>query len=360
MRVLVFSTQHLETGGIESHLKEFCLHLHKSGVDIDLLVTSAAMSAETEAYYQGLCSHVFLCKAKKSTFRFLWLYAVLFRLKFATYNAVYTNGQGESIWFLSRLLSRKSWWVHHHHTAGDAADQSYWGPRYWRALRAADRLIACSTTNAHTMSQALNRRVDTVPCFSRAVKPVLPTDRQARRIRLGYYGRLIPEKGIDLLCRLSDDAELSDVEFHVWGEGNAYPPAFFDQYPNVAFHGAFAGTEKLTGVLNSLDALLLLTTNAEGLPISLLEAMSAGLPWLATDRGGIADIALDPNATRVIPATAEYAQVKKAVSALATDLRQGSISGQQQMALYARKFSASVLVQQWRDMLNLNTLTPQA
>lgn len=98
---------------------------------------------------------------------------------------------------------------------------------------------------------------------------------------------------------------------------------------------------------------MLLSTHPEGLPISLLEAMSAGLPWLATDRGGITDIAIDPLSTRVIPANSTYEQFKSAVVAFANDLRLNKVSRAAQEDLYNKKFSAKALVQRWNEALSL-------
>lgn len=313
------------------------------------------MRPETETFYRQVCRNVFLGKASQAVARLGWLFYTLTSIRFNKYEAIYTNGQGESVYFLASILATNTWWVHHHHTAGDADDQTRWGKRYRKALQITNSVIACSQRNAKMMELALNRRVDSIPCFSRAVLPIPNNSPLSRRIRLGYYGRLIPEKGIDLICKLSEDVDLVDIAFHIWGEGDAYPVSFFTRYANVTYHGSFDGLKKLTQVLHSLDGLLLLTKNAEGLPISLLESMSAGLPWLSTDQGGIPDIALDPTATRVISSAASYDQIKKAVLALAADLRMGRISGQQQVALYARKFSADVLVNQWRSVLKLDT-----
>ncbi|RZK52215.1 MAG: glycosyltransferase family 1 protein [Hymenobacter sp.] len=176
-------------------------------------------------------------------------------------------------------------------------------------------------------------------------------------LHFGYYGRLIPEKGIEVLRQLSEDPTVAGIEFHIWGEGEAYQADFFARHPQLRYHGPFAGRSELQAVLSGLDAYLLLSTHPEGLPIALLEVMSTGLPWLATDRGGVADIACDPLATRVIPMTSTYPEIKAAVLALAADIRAGRVSRTAQKALYATTFSSQVLVQRWRETLGLPPAT---
>jgi glycosyltransferase involved in cell wall biosynthesis len=348
--ILVFSTQYMPTGGIESHLKEFCYRMHESGVQIDLVITNSKMLPETEEFFRKNCRRVFLCKRGRSLDRMLWLLLSGIRLSGHFYDALYTNGQGESIILFSKLVRRNTW-VHHHHTAGDASDQKTWGNEYKKVFDVADKIIACSGVNARNMEIKLSRQVLNIPCFSRTASGARPEKRNY--LKFGYYGRLIAEKGIDLLCNLSNDVDLKGIEIHIWGEGQDYPPGFFVNYPDIHYHGAFFGDKELNAIIGQLDAYLLISTHPEGLPISLLEVMSAGLPWLATDRGGIPDIACDPVSTRVIPAFSEYQDVKAAVLSLASDINDGKIDRDLQKDLYHKKFSASVLTNRWFGVLEL-------
>ncbi|TWW00171.1 glycosyltransferase family 4 protein [Chitinophaga pinensis] len=353
-RILVYSTQLMETGGIESHLLEFCRQMAANGTEIDLVVLNAATTGETEQFYRSICRKVLFGRHGRSYKRLLWMLQTGIKLRSSRkYDAVYTNGQGESIWMLSRMLPGYATWVHHHHTSGDAKDQATWGEKYKKTLYTANTIIACSHRNAGDMQSVLQRPVDTIPCFSRNVE-VSFADNNSGKLRFGYYGRLIAEKGIDLICRMSEDADIkNEVEFHLWGEGKNYPAPYFDQYPNVHYHGTFAGEAGLKSAIAQLDAYLLLSVHPEGLPISLLEAMSAGLPWLATDRGGIPDIACDPLSTRVISASSDYEAAKNAVLAFAKDIRSGLVTKTTQKELYANRFSAVALRTAWSNVLGL-------
>ena len=283
--VLVYSTQHMPTGGIESHLQEFCHRLAGCGMQIDLIILNAVMFPDTKSLFQKICRKVYFGNQGKSYLRIFWLFLIKMKLLSRRYDAVYTNGQGGTISLSAKLFSRGSHWVHHHHTSGDTADQLTWGTGYRGALTSAHTLIACSARNASEISSVLKRPVKSIPCFSREI-PMNTCSTKREKLRFGYYGRLIPEKGIDLLCRLSMDKELNEIEFHIWGKGDAYPSHFFSAYPDLHYHGAFSGELELVKVIETLDAYLLLSSHPEGLPIALLEVMSAGLPWLASDRRG--------------------------------------------------------------------------
>jgi len=317
-------------------------------VEMDLVVLNSAMLPETEDFYRKHCRKVFYGRNGRSyILRLLWLIKTALICRMGKYNAVYTNGQGNSVGMFLSLLGGHAQWIHHHHMAGDSKDQQTWTPGYRKTLSAATTIIACSRKNALDMEKALGRIIDTIPCFSRKVTVPEGIEKSAEKIRFGYYGRLIPEKGIDHLCRLSEEADMNNAEFHIWGEGSAYPAAYFEKYKNLHYHGTFQGQEELARLIGSLDAFLLLSVHPEGLPICLLEAMSAGLPWLATDKGGIPDIAIDPNSTRVISENSDYDEIKTAVKSFANDISRGDVSKVAQQELYMKKFSAAALTKRW-------------
>jgi glycosyltransferase involved in cell wall biosynthesis len=328
--------------------------MSKNNVLIDLVVVNAAILPATEQTYKGVCNQVYFGKQGRSYFRLLWLLVVLTRLTLRKYDALYTNGQGESIKLLGIILRKKGPWVHHHHTSGDVDDRKTWGSNYLEVLKKCETVIACSSRNAKEMATYLKRRVETIPCFSRKITIVNHRGEREGKVKFGYYGRLIPEKGIDLLCEMSEDSELQNIEFHIWGTGEAYPAAFFTRYSNLRYNGTFSGEAGLAATISSLDAFLLLSTHPEGLPISLLEAMSAGLPWLATDRGGVRDIACDAMCTRVIEPASDYNTIKRAVKSLAEDIISGKVSKEAQENLYNKKYSYNALIPRWSTTLGLN------
>jgi len=341
----------MPTGGIESHLREFCSKMNEAGVVVDIVILNSAMTSESETFYRRICRNVYISKGDTSLKRLLSFAFAGVNCLFKQYNSLYTNGQGESIYLFSKLISRKGPWVHHHHTAGNLSDQATWGNHYKKVLRSANTVIACSTKNASDMEKALLRDITTIPCFSRDISGAQFTAHN--KIILGYYGRLIPEKGIDLLCKLSDDADLNNIEIHIWGEGNAYPVSHFKRFPLLTYHGPFYGEFELSQIVGQLDAYLLISSHPEGLPIALLEVMSAGVPWLATDKGGIKDIACDPLSTRVINGEANYIEIKAAVLSLVNDILNGKINRSLQKELYIQKFSPWVLVDRWKTALSL-------
>jgi glycosyltransferase involved in cell wall biosynthesis len=112
--------------------------------------------------------------------------------------------------------------------------------------------------------------------------------------RVATLGRLVPIKGIDDLLR---SVVGRDVEVHVCGDGPSAPALrrLADRLEvRAVFHGTVVGRHKAE-VLSSVHALAqpsrVLGDRQEGAPVAVLEAISYGIPVLATDTGGLAQTA---------------------------------------------------------------------
>jgi glycosyltransferase involved in cell wall biosynthesis len=348
-KVLVYCTQLMPAGGIENHVVEFCKNMSPY-VDIDLLVPNFKMP-EQEINFKKYCRKVYLIKSNAVAKRHLSLLKTLLALGKNKYDILYTNGIGASILMAGKMI-RHTKWVLHHHMESDPDFFSGLDAKYKKAMMLADHVIACSETNAVNLAAQLNKHVDVVYCFSRDLSDHSSDHHTAANdLHFGYFGRLIPAKGIDLICRLSDDAECKDISFHIWGSGEEYPASFFQRYKNISYHGVFHTAEELKKTVYFLDAFLLLTTHAEGLPVSLLEIMSAGVPWISANKGGIPDIACDPLSTRITDVS-NYTCVKRSVLQLAEDIKKGNVLRDKQKMLYKKNFAANVLMQKWISLYN--------
>ncbi len=135
-----------------------------------------------------------------------------------------------------------------------------------------------------------------------APSPAIDEDRESLRRRLGLsgltllsLGRLIPIKGIDVLIRAV--AELSHVTLIVAGDGPErakLESLARSSRANVRFVGEVREGVK-TAWLRAADvfvlaSLKLASGRTEGMPTTVLEAMSERLPVIATHGGGTTDL----------------------------------------------------------------------
>ena len=98
-----------------------------------------------------------------------------------------------------------------------------------------------------------------------------------------FLGRLSPEKGIETFLELPKT--LSDCQFHIYGMGqmeNLVKAAQLN-LPNLHFHGFCQNVNRVI----EQSHLLIIPSTREGLPLVALEAVSAGLPVLASRVGGL-------------------------------------------------------------------------
>ena len=111
-----------------------------------------------------------------------------------------------------------------------------------------------------------------------------PTD----TIRIGTIGRVVDAKGYPELLECADILE--DFEFHVIGTGPLADELDWSR-PNVVYHG-FVDDDVLLRLLGTFD-IYFQPSRAEGLCITAIEGMAAGLPVVASDVGGLTRSVVD-------------------------------------------------------------------
>lgn len=176
------------------------------------------------------------------------------------------------------------------------------------------------------------------------------------KLNFGFTGRLVAEKGIAAISELSRRPELSDIVWHIHGAGPAFPPDYFKPFSNIVYHGAYSSGPTHAEALERLDASVLFSRHNEGMPLSLIEAMSAGLPWIATDRGGTREMAVSATNCQVVEPSPTIETLAKAVRTMADRIRAGLTSRQEQRRTYDRLFSPRVVSQAWCSYLETREL----
>ena len=166
------------------------------------------------------------------------------------------------------------------------------------------------------------------PIFSTWAKPDsiavvpngVPESSQARAIRyesgtsskfrVMFLSTLSRQKGLFvLLDTISLVArEYPDVEFHIaglwWGTGTEEEAReqllATQQTARVIFHGLLSGDDKMQ-FLRSGDVFVFPGIQQEGQPLTVLEAMCAGLPVIATDRGCLRETVVEGVTGFIVP-----------------------------------------------------------
>ena len=354
MNVLFYVPQMAPYGGIERHVCSLAAAAAAAGHPVRFLTTSNSLGPELRRVLDHPLIHLRELPRPRGSAgplrKILWLLREVRLRRGPAWDVIYTNGQSALARIVWGAAGPRTRIVHHHHTAADAAEQATWSRAFRSVLRRAPALIGCSQATCAALNAAVGR-ADTrfLPYLTACPLDVTQISERApgSPLRFGFCGRLIPEKGIDVILALARDPALADIEWHIHGAGEAYPRARFAGQPRLVYHGAFRSAAEHARILLALDALVLFSTHNEGMPLSLIEAMSAGLPWIATDRGGTRELATSPADCYVAPATDTLPALGGSVLALAGRIRAGTTSRRRQRASYDRHFAPPVVAVRW-------------
>jgi glycosyltransferase involved in cell wall biosynthesis len=179
-----------------------------------------------------------------------------------------------------------------------------WDPhceRIWRqSVRWTDAVVFISegVRDYYVTRDQLSRRntsviyngIDVEKFSARPARPAVSLP----RFRVGSVGRLVPAKDHVSLIRsfAMVSAAMPDAELHILGDGPCraaicQTAESLGIARRVFLHGV---SYDVAGFLSTLD-LFVLSSIDEGLPISLMEAMAAGLPVVSTRLPGLTEVA---------------------------------------------------------------------
>jgi len=199
--------------------------------------------------------------------------------------------------------------------------------RIRRTLAKADGLIAVSAPLRDRMA-GLGISREKIAVISNGVDDELfrPVDRHDARSRLDLpsdgaivlaVASLVPLKRIDLLIRAFSMLDRDDVRLIVIGEGperHRLEALAGDYSSNVSLIGA--RDQRELPLWYSAADLLCLTSTREGSPNVLREALACGLPIVASDVGGVAEIVDGAPGCRIVADVNERALAREISRAL--------------------------------------------
>ncbi len=131
-----------------------------------------------------------------------------------------------------------------------------------------------------------------------------PRARSTTRKTILFVGRLSHEKGVDILLRAFAHslAGRDDTRLLILGDGpDRGENEQLARDLGIADRMEFLGFQRDVPAFYRCADLFVLPSRSEGVPLSLLEAMAAGLPLVATRVGGVPDVILDGISGCLVP-----------------------------------------------------------
>ena len=179
------------------------------------------------------------------------------------------------------------------------------------------------------------------------------------RFTLLYVGRLQPVKNLGCMLEAFHGAlkQLPDIELWVLGDGVQrteleQKSAALGLEANVRFWGQQLDVAPFYA---SADAFIM-SSISEGLPMSLLQALSVGLPVIVTDVGGMAEVARLSRAGAVVPVS-DTGAMAAAIVQMALNPEQRQTFSQDGAAAFQSHFTLPVMVDEY---MRLYRNTPRA
>jgi glycosyltransferase involved in cell wall biosynthesis len=180
-----------------------------------------------------------------------------------------------------------------------------------RAYRRFDAVIAVSAPIVHRVTRGgvPQARVHLVPNAWCEIPGVKPLDRVAARdvlqvsrggARIGWIGRLSPEKGPDVMIDGLARLKRTHVQLSIIGDGPALKETQAQARAvgvdkQVTWHGLVPDAGRLLAAFD----VVVLSSRTEGTPIILFEAIAARVPVVATAVGGVPAVITDREAVLV-------------------------------------------------------------
>ena len=168
-------------------------------------------------------------------------------------------------------------------------------------------------------------RLHVIPCGAPTTLFVPPRQERTGEVRFVIACRLADEKGCrESILAFADVAlHRDDVSLDIYGDGpeRRALEEIVDSRGldgRVKFHGYVSETT-LVAAFPECDVLLQHSLRREGSPVSIVEAMSCGLPVVATAIGGTVDQVVEGGATGFLVAEGDIAAMSRAMLRLVED-----------------------------------------
>ncbi len=242
---------------------------------------------------------------------------------------------------------------------------SYFSPRKTRVFIAIERALARITTRIIVLGEEQRREIlgygvgtpQTVVSIPLGfdLAPFLAAERwrgqlpaelglpqnPAQAPLIGTVGRLFPVKAHEVFLAAAGEvlAEVPNAHFVIVGEGEREAELkAMAARPPLAGHVHFLGNRPVADmprVYAGFD-LFALTSDNEGMPVTIIEAMAAARPVVATDVGGVRSLVQDEQTGVLVPRRDAGALARACVRLLADPVRRAAMGEAGRRAVYPR------------------------
>jgi len=300
MKIIVTGTRGIPDiqGGVETHCEQLFPRIAAMGHEVVLIRRECYLPANDHRQeFNGVRLIDIPAPRKKSLEAILHTFRAVIRAKKERADIIHIHAIGPAILTpLARMLGMKVVVTHH----GPDYDRDKWGRVAKMMLRFGERMAAVYAHRVIVISQTIDdilhskyRHPKTQLIFNGVTQPVVSTDTtyiNSLGLDAGKYvvavGRFVKEKNFHLLIKAFAKASPEGYKLAIAGDAD-HPDLYSESLKRLAEENGVVLTGFIKGgKLSQLMAnasLFVLPSSHEGLPISLLEAMSYGLDVAVSD-----------------------------------------------------------------------------
>jgi glycosyltransferase involved in cell wall biosynthesis len=228
--------------------------------------------------------------------------------------------------------------------------------KYALAARFCDRIVGiCDATVMNLMDAHPSQAKKMVRVYN-GILPIVRTPRERWPAKQGFtlvfVGRLAPVKNLGILVEAFRGALQTDGNLRLWVVGDGSERQRLEDLAHesgVAAKITFWGEQLDPAPFFSAADAFIMSSRSEGLPISLLQAFSAGLPAIVTDVGGMAE-AVRLVGGGLIVSNADAASMTEAILRLAGSSVERELYGKNALAGFEAHFTLGAVVAAYAEL----------
>ena len=288
------------TGGAENMAAQLAVHLDKSQVDVEVISMYPRQGHPFEKKIEGagIPIHYMDKRGHASLGAMIRLWKCLSEMK---PDVVHTHIYA-AFYALPWVLTHRAKQVHTIHTKPDEEFSGF----LRKVLRAFSRLgklqfVVISRMNQQIACKAFRCGPEEYPCVNNPVEieRFYSGEKEPGMLTFVSVGRLNYWKNFSLAIRAMPGvlSQIPNARLVLVGDGELAQDLRREAEDlGVQERIIFAGEQARPEDYLARSDVYVLTSHVEGLPLSVLEAMAAGLPVIATNVGGMADLVKDNGA----------------------------------------------------------------
>ena len=300
MKIVMFGHKTIPSrdGGVEIVVEELATRMHEQGHDV-IVLNRKRKNSNSQKSYKGVKLYNIFTINKKSLDALVYSFFATLKARFLKPDVIHVHAEGPCffLWMLGKHKKTKLIVTIH----GLDWQRSKWGGlatkiiKYGekQAVKHADEIIVLSNSVKDYFKNTYNRETIFIP--NGVNKPELLEPNEIKEkwslekdSYILFVARIVPEKGLNYLIKAFKRIESKTDKKLVIVGGSSHSQAYFEEVSKMCAgddHIIMTGFQsgRVLDELFSNAYLYCLPSDVEGMPISLLEAMSFGNICLVSD-----------------------------------------------------------------------------